>query len=174
MCACGKRSMAISDHIAASVRIQDNSNLKSTVLSIIWMEIWHVIIVVSCMVMMRRFRDTALIYYYQDNIQEWLSTYYVVFRKIWVNTQLKEGCGHKDVSANFSVRHLYWHLWQTFRLYHPFPIKTFIWCLIIWCLQSIHVQGKPYVHNVLFIENLLPRLFSYISMLFMAVLYYWQ
>ena len=118
--------------------------------------------------------STALIHYYQDNIQEWLSTYYVVFRKIWVNTQLKEGCGHKDVSANFSVRHLYWHLWQTFRLYHPFPIKTFIWCLIIWCLQSIHVQGKPYVHNVLFIENLLPRLFSYISMLFMAVLYYWQ
>ena len=135
---------------------------------------WHVIIVVSCMVMMRRFRDTALIHYYQDNIQEWLSTYYVVFRKIWVNTQLKEGCGHKDVSANFSVRHLYWHLWQTFRLYHPFPIKTFIWCLIIWCLQSIHVQGKPYVHNVLFIENLLPRFFAYIIMLFMAVLYYWQ
>ena len=98
----------------------------------------------------------------------------VLFRKIWVNTQLKEGCGHKDVSANFSVRHLYWHLWQTFRLYHPFPIKTFIWCLIIWCLQSIHVQGKPYVHNVLFIENLLPRLFSYIIMFFMAVLYYWQ
>ena len=48
MYACGKRSMAISDHIAASVRIQDNSNLKSTVLSIIWMAIWHVIIVVSC------------------------------------------------------------------------------------------------------------------------------
>ena len=125
MCACGKRSMAISDHIAASVRIQDNSNLKPTVFSIIWMEIWNIIIVISCMVMMR---STAFILTFMTDIQMLSSISYKNFHlmsKIWENTQLKEGCGHKDVSANFSVRHLYWHLWQTFRLYHPFPIKNF-------------------------------------------------
>ena len=133
---------------------------------------WHVIIVVSCMVMMR---STAFIQTFMT-VQTWSSISYENFQimsKIWVNTQLKEGCGHKDVSANFSVRHLYWHWWQTFRLYHPFPIKNFH-MMSDNLMSTIYSCTKPYVHNVLFIENLLPRLFSYIIMLFMAVLYYWQ